>query len=136
MRRVCRPGGGRIVVSTNGRHTLQRLLDIHSEAARELGYAPLEPTADTLRLEDLDSVREVLPTAEPHVIESALVFPTSEPALHFYATNRIDLIEDRPADASHRPQLLAVVGRKIDAIIAREGTFAVPKTFGYLVADL
>jgi ubiquinone/menaquinone biosynthesis C-methylase UbiE len=136
MRRVCRPGGGRIVVSTNGRHTMQRLLDLHSEAARELRYVPREPTADTLRLEDLNSVRAVLPTAKAHVLESALVFPTAEPALRFYATNRIDLIQDRPADASHRPQLLAAVGRKIDAIIAREGTFSVPKTFGYFVADL
>jgi len=56
--------------------------------------------------------------------------------LRFYATNRIDLIEDRPLDGSHRPALLAAVGRRIEAIIAREGVFRVPKTFGYFVADL
>ena len=78
----------------------------------------------------------MLPNVERHVRDSALVFPTVEPAVRFYATNRIDFIKSRPVDDSHRPQLLAAVGRKIDAIIAREGTFRVAKTFGYFVADL
>jgi SAM-dependent methyltransferase len=136
LRRVCRPRGGRIVVSTNGRQTMQRLVDIHFKAAHELGYVPLRPDVQTLRLEDLAAVREVLPTVECHTLESALVFPAVEPALRFYATNRIDLIENRPADGSHRPRLLAAVGRLIAEIIAREGEFNVPKTFGYFVADL
>lgn len=136
MRRVCRPSGGRVVVSTNGRDAMRRLLDLHAEAARELGYIPLEPTAATFSLEDLDTVRAILPSVQRYILESALVFRSTAPALGFYATNRIDLIEDRPRDASHRPLLLAAVGRKIEAIIAREGTFTVPKVFGYFVADL
>jgi SAM-dependent methyltransferase len=136
LRGACRPRGGRIVVSTNGRQTMRRLVDIHFKAAHELGYVPLRPDVQTLRLEDLATVREVLPTVECHTLESALVFPAVEPALRFYATNRVDLIENRPAHGGHRPSLLAEVGRLIAEIIAREGVLNVPKTFGYFVADL
>ncbi|MDT5118514.1 MAG: hypothetical protein QOE30_4253 [Mycobacterium sp.] len=47
-------------------------------------------------------IRRVFPSVERHVIDSALVFADAEAAVRFYATNRIDLIQDRPEDGSHR----------------------------------
>jgi hypothetical protein len=72
--------------------------------------------------------------AEARAASPGRDWPT--PTAGFYATNRIDLIENRPLDGSHRPLLLAAVGRRIEAIIAQDGVFRVPKTFGYFVADL
>jgi hypothetical protein len=115
---------------------MRRIYDVHREAALELGYTPLPPGGPALRLEDLPEVRAILPTVECHAQESALVFPEAEPALRFYATNRIDMVEGWSTDASHRARLLPLVRAKIEAIIAREGCFRVPKSFGYFVADV
>jgi SAM-dependent methyltransferase len=135
MRRVLRPGG-RVVLTTNGAEAMQRLMDVHDEAARELGYVPLpEPERSWFTLDDLPLVQLVFPAATRHVINTALVFPASEPALHFYATGRIDRIRDTPSDGSHRPPLLARVREKIDAIIETDGQFRVPKSLGFFVAD-
>jgi SAM-dependent methyltransferase len=135
MRRVLRPGG-RVVLTTNGAEAMQRLMDVHDEAARELGYVPLpEPERSWFTLDDLPLVQLVFPAATRHVINTALVFPASEPAVHFYATGRIDRIRDTPSDGSHRPPLLARVREKIDAIIETDGQFRVPKSLGFFVAD-
>jgi hypothetical protein len=76
------------------------------------------------------------PTVQRYVRESALVFPDAEPALRFYATNRIDMIEERTADGSHHARLLPLVRSKIETIIEQEGCFRVPETFGYFMADV
>jgi hypothetical protein len=68
--------------------------------------------------------------------EPALVFPDADPALRFYATNRIDMIEGWSGDTGHRARLLPLVRSKVEAIVEREGCFRVPKSFGYFVADV
>jgi ubiquinone/menaquinone biosynthesis C-methylase UbiE len=134
MRRVLRPGG-RLVLSTIGADTMQRLMEVHADAALTLGYSPT-PAAGRFTLDDLPLVRSVFPTAVRHIVESALVFHAAEPAVRFYATNRIDSIRGAPADGSHRAQLLPLVRAKIERIIAAEGVFRVPKTAGFFVADV
>src|SRR5262249_54267509 len=85
MRRMLRPGG-RVVLSTNARDAMGRLMAIHDEAARELGYEPIpEPERTWFSLDDLPLVESVFPGVTRHAIESALVFPEAEPALRFYA---------------------------------------------------
>jgi hypothetical protein len=135
MRRVTRPGG-RVVISTNGPDAMQRLLDVHRQAASAAGYVPSETRGSSFHLDHLDRVREVFPRVQRHVVRSALEFPEAEPALRFYATNRIDFLQDLPADGSHRARLLPRVRALIDEIIQREGVFRVSKTYGYFVADL
>ena len=135
LRRVVRPGG-RVVLWTNGADAMQRLYDVHREAARELGYTPLPFGGPSFSLDHLPEVRAVFPTAVRHVRESALVFPEAEPALRFYATNRVDMIEGWSGDGGHRARLLPLVRAKIEAIIAREGSFRVPKSSGFFVADV
>lgn len=56
--------------------------------------------------------------------------------MRFYATNRVDLIRDAPADGSHRAPSIAAVGEPIQRSIQHEGEFRVPKTYGYFVADV
>jgi SAM-dependent methyltransferase len=135
MRRVVRPGG-RVVLSTNSADALKRIYDVHREAALELGYTPLPFGSPSFRLESLDEVRAVFPTAQCHVREAALVFPDAEPALRFYATNRIDMVEGWRESTEHRARLLPLVRSKIEEIIRREGSFRVPKTWGFFVADV
>jgi SAM-dependent methyltransferase len=135
MRRVVRPGG-RVVISTNGPDAMRRILDLHSSAAVEAGYTPSPRTGSAFHLDHLEQVRTVFPGVERHVIRSALEFPDADPALRFYATNRIDFLDDRPPDGSHRARLLPIMRRLIEAMIDREGVFSVPKSFGYFVAEM
>ncbi|HEY3064017.1 MAG TPA: class I SAM-dependent methyltransferase [Chloroflexota bacterium] len=133
MRRVLR-SDGRAVISTNGAYAMRRIYELHGIAARELGYEPLPIGPGHFTMDDLALVRSVFPNVERHLLEGALVFPTAEPALRFYASNRIDALRDRPPDGSHRARLLPIVHQQIDAIIDREGAFVVPKSVGYFVA--
>jgi ubiquinone/menaquinone biosynthesis C-methylase UbiE len=135
MRRVARTGG-RIVISTNGPDAMRRILDLHCRAAIETGYVPSEATVSWFHLDHLTEVRRVFPDVEQYVVHSALEFPEPEPALRFYATNRIDFLQDMPLDGSHRARLLPLVRRQIVEIIRREGIFRVPKTYGYFVAEV
>ncbi len=133
MRRVLRPGG-RAVISTNGAYAMRRLYELHTLAARELDYEPLPITAGHFTMDDLPLVQRAFPRVERHVLEGALVFETPDPALAFYATNRIDAIRDRPADGSHRARPLPRMREHIAAVIAREGAFTVLKSVGFFVA--
>ena len=72
--------------------------------------------------------------SNPLILEGALLFNApEEPALRFYASNRIDALRDLPTDASHRPRTLTVMRERIEAIVGREGAFTVPKSIGYVV---
>ncbi len=135
MRRVIRPGG-RVVISANGAETFQPLLSIHAEAAQAAGYATRPGPEAWFSLDHLPLVQSVFPGATRHEVRSALLFPTAEPALRFYATGIVDRIEDAPTDGSHRPRLLALVRDRIEAIVAAEGAFHVPKSTGFFVAEV
>jgi SAM-dependent methyltransferase len=135
MRRVLR-AGGRAVISTNGAYAMRRIYELHAEAAREVGYEPLPITPGHFTMDDLPLVQQVFPTVERRVLEGALVFTTAEPALRFYATNRIDAVRDRPSDGSHRTRLLPPMRERIEAIIERDGVFTVPKSVGLFVCTL
>jgi SAM-dependent methyltransferase len=133
IRRILRPGG-RTVISTNGAFAMRRIYELHSSAARQLGFDPLPITSGHFTMDDLPLVQRVFPTAERYILEGALVFEASEPALSFYASNRIDALRDAPRDGSHRPRLLPAMRERIDEIIEREGSFTVAKSVGYFVA--
>jgi SAM-dependent methyltransferase len=135
MRRVVRPGG-RVVVSTNGADAMRRIFDVHREAALELGYTPLPFHGSPFNLGHHDEVRKLFPSVRLHVRDTALVFPDAEPALRFYATNRIDMIEGWAESTEHRARLLPRVRAKIEDIVRQEGCFRVPKTYGFFVADV
>jgi SAM-dependent methyltransferase len=134
VRRVLRPRG-QAVISTNGAYAMRRIYELHADAARELGYEPLPITPGHFTMDDLPLVQRVFPSAKRHVLEGALVFDSPEPALRFYATNRIDALRNRPHDASHRARLQVAMRERIEAIIQQEGTFVVPKSVGFFVAD-
>jgi ubiquinone/menaquinone biosynthesis C-methylase UbiE len=134
MRRVLRPGG-RAVISTNGAYAMRRIYELHADAARELGYEPLPITPGHFTMDDLSLVQQVFPSTTRHVLQGALVFRTAEPALRFYATNRIDAVRDRPSDASHRARLLPAMRQRIEAVIQQEGEFIVPKSVGFFVGE-
>jgi SAM-dependent methyltransferase len=133
IRRVLRPGG-RTVISTNGAFAMRRIYELHTSAARELGFDPLPITSGHFTMDDLPLVQRVFATAQRYILEGALVFETAEPALSFYASNRIDALRDAPPDASHRARLLPAMRERIEEIIQRERSFTVSKSVGYFVA--
>jgi hypothetical protein len=69
------------------------------------------------------------------VREDAFLFPSVDAVLRYYASMMVDLIDASPADARHRPLLLAAMQRKLDAIFARESIFRVSKAAGCFVAE-
>ena len=85
-------------------------------------------------MDDLALVQSVFPSAERYLLKGALVFTEADPAVRFYATNRIDGIENRPPDKRHRAELVPLVCKRIEAIIEREEAFRVPKSVGWFVA--
>ncbi len=132
MRRVLKPGG-RAVITTNGADTMRRLSDLHAEAGEEIGFRA-SFAAPAFSMDDTSLLEEIFPSVERHVLEGALLFPTAEPALAFYATGRVDFINPRPDDGSHREPLLRAMTEKIEAIIRNDGVFRVPKSVGWFVA--
>jgi SAM-dependent methyltransferase len=136
LRRVVKPGG-RVLISTNAADHSAALNDLHRQAARELGFTPTAQSGfERFTLDDLSLVRTVFPNAELHPLPNALRLPSTEAALRFYASGRVDAIDERRADGSHRPPLLEHVGAMIDAIVARDGVFRVPKDAGYFLATV
>ena len=111
------------------------MYDIHAEAARSLGYTPSDPFVTHFSLDDIALVRSVFPTAECHRFPNAFVFPTTPAALRYYASGWIDRIREWSEDDSHRARLLPLMEQRIEAVIAREGVFRVPKDSGCFVAD-
>ncbi len=136
MRRVVRPGG-RVVLTANASDHSARLFDLHCQAARELGYTPTAgPSGLPFTLDHLPLVRSVFPNAELHRWPNAFLFPTTDAALRFYASGRVDAIQERLPDRRHQQPLLEKVGAMIDRIIAEEGVFRVPKDAGCFVATV
>ncbi len=125
---------GRLVAAANALAHGLRLHEIHTAAARELGYEPVSVVSNRFNLDQhMGLLEEVFPRVERHVRHDAFVFPSAEPAVRYYASGPVDAIEDRPADGSHRERLIALVQAKLEAIIARDGEFRDPKDVGCFV---
>lgn len=136
MRRVLKPGG-RVILATNAADSGQRLIEVHLAVARAAGYTPTDQRFDRgFSLEHLDLVREVFPNAERLIYHDAFLFPTAEPALAYYASGVIDMLEEQSADGSHRARLMPLFEEQVRAIIEREGVFRVPKSSGCFVAQI
>jgi hypothetical protein len=133
MRRVLKAGGQALFVTNAADHS-ERLMALHEQSARQLGYVATPRVGLRFNLDHLSLVRDVFPDAQRFVRPDAFVFPDVEPALRYYGSGMVDALVDPPADASHRPRLLELVGGQIEAIIRREGVFRVQKDAGCFVA--
>ncbi len=126
MVRVLR-AGGRVIIVTNSADANQRLKQLHNEAARAVGYQALPAVVSAFDGSHGFRVARVFPNVETYEYTDAFRFPTTETALRYYASAMIDSIADRPADDRHRALLLEEMGRRIDAIIAAEGSLRISK---------
>jgi SAM-dependent methyltransferase len=135
LRRVLGPSG-RVVLTTNAADHSARLMALHRAAAQRLGYVPVDRVLARFHLGHLGFVQEAFPNAERFVREDAFLFPSVDAALAYYGSGMVDAIADPPGDGSHRPRLLELVGAEVEAIIAREGVFRVPKNTGCFVAQI
>lgn len=134
LRRVLKPSG-RAVLSSPTRDSAARLHAIHCGAAAQLGYQPVGRVIERFNENHMDVVRDVFPRAKALVREDALVFPSAEAVLRYYATGMVDAIADPPADGSHRSKLLPLVFDEVEAVIAREGVFRDPKSTNCFVVS-
>ena len=134
MRRVL-PPGGKVVLVTGGWQD-SRVMALHREAARELGYTAGDAGGARFTLHDGALVERVFPGAARRLHENALVFPDTAAVLRFYASGPVDGIRERTADASHRAPLLAAMERRLIPIFEREGALREPKTYGCFVATV
>ena len=125
LARVTR-SGGRVVLTTNGNWRESPLQQLHERAARELDIdAQVEIASDRFGGHNLEQVRTVFPSAEAVEQVNALVFPTTEPVVAFYASGPVDAV--RQPTAETRRVLLARVRDLIEQQIAADGEFRIPK---------
>ena len=118
--------GGRVALTTNSSWRESPLQQLHQRAARELGIdAEVEITSDRFGAHNLERVRTVFPSAEVLEKVNALVFPTAEPVMAFYASGPVDAVREPTADT--RRDLLVRVRELIEQRIAADGEFRVPK---------
>jgi len=123
LRRIAR-SDGRVVIATNGSQTNQRMYEVARLAARDIGRSDSFSRENPFRLEDVERVREIFPTAYVEVLRNEFVFPEPESALRYWRSMRDD------------PDLEAAMRRRIEAIIEEEGEFRVPLVSGCFVADV
>ncbi len=130
--RVLRPGGY-LLAAANSCHSMQALADEVKRACRRLGW-PAELRGRPERRFSLENGRScnkpVFDEVELHRLESALVFPTAEPAVA-YVGSMLHAYTSALPDPS---ALLDQLGRQISSIVAEHGEFRVPKTTALFVA--
>ena len=136
MRRVVKVGG-RVLITTNAADHSARLNELHARAARELDYTPVENSVTgRFSLDHLPLVRSVFPNASVERQPNAFLFPTVESALRYYASGRIDAVQERGEDDSHRRPLLRRMSELLEEILAREGVIRIPKDSGCFLATV
>ncbi len=136
VRRVL-ASGGRAVFATNAADSYAPLTALHRQAASSLGLRPSTASPEArFSLDSLALVQQVFPDATLHVRPDALLFPTTEAVLRYYASGLVDLVQDAPADGSHRPKLLAMMEASVRPLLAAEGVWRVPKDAGCFVATV
>ena len=125
LARVTRPGG-RVALTTNGNRRESPLQQLHECAARDLGIdADVEIASDRSGEDSLSQVRDVFPASKMFDQVNALVFPTADPVMAYYATAPVDAVREPTTDT--RRALLARVGELVRQRIAAEGSFRIPK---------
>ena len=125
LARVTRPDG-RVILTTNGNLHESPLQQLHTRAAGDLGIdADVEIPSDRFGADSLGQVRAVFPSAVMFERVNALVFPTVDPVMAYYASAPVDAVHEPTADT--RRDLLVRVGELVRQRIAADGAFRVPK---------
>lgn len=136
MRRVLRPGGF-LLATTNARHSMRGFIDVLETAALALGYPmeiPVSPVMERFNLENgCALLGPVFPGVQVHRIESALVFPSTDPAIAYLDSMRHTYSSLLP-DGLNWDDLLRQVRQNIQAIMEETGNFRVSKATGFLRA--
>ena len=135
IRRVLRPGG-RLLATTNARDSMDVLRHEATAACRALGSAYVFPPSPVAGRFDLENGAAILAPVFPDVAcyqhANALVFPDAEPAVAFASSwQSLEQGDDLPDWGA----LMAQLRRQIEAKIAAEGAYRVPKTTGVFVAS-
>jgi len=129
LRRVLRPRG-RAVIATNASDTLEPLVDLYNEVAREVGVAEDDLAGARFSFDDAPLVRQVFPDARIELFRDAFVFRQVEPVIAYVASGAPTALPE-----TQRADLLRRLEARVRAIIEREGVFRVPKTAGCFVAE-
>jgi hypothetical protein len=134
--RVLRPGGS-LGAATNSRYSMRGFVTLVQSAALALGYPidiPESPVLVKFNLENGQPLIEsVFPDVRMSKFESALVFPSPEPAVA-YVNSMSHTYEALLPEGLSWEALLAEVQHQITSIISTRGEFQVPKTTGLFLA--
>lgn len=128
--------GRNVVITAHAANQMQRLRELHFEAATQNGFVPRLGAFDWFNLDHIEEVSRVFPEVRVESEESRFEFPETEIVVRYYASQIIDLIENQPADNAHRKPLLEWVRPKIDDVIRRDGVFKEYKSLGCFVATV
>jgi len=136
FRRVLRPGGY-LVAATNSRDSMEALIREMAAACQALGYPwEIPPSAARTRftLENGAALIEpFFPQVEQDTFESALIFPAAVPAVAYVHSTRHVYAPQLPQGLNWEA-LMAQVERQVQAVVAAQGEYRVPKTTGVFVA--
>ena len=128
--------GGHFVTATNTADSQKALYDLHAAALRAIGRRAGDMPHARFSVESgLPLVKAVFGNARAHVLENAFRFPTVDAALAYYLSGPIDNVEGPPLTPAERQAITNHVSDAIRRIIAREGTWRVPKSAGIIVAS-
>jgi 2-polyprenyl-3-methyl-5-hydroxy-6-metoxy-1,4-benzoquinol methylase len=136
IRRVVKVGG-RVLITTNAVDHSAVIQTLHAQAARDVGLTPVTRSGfERFTLDELPLVQSVFPSARREVWPNAFIFPDAEVVLRYYFSGRIDAVEERQDDGSHRAPLLQRMSELLDEIMAREGVIRIPKDSGCFLATV
>ncbi|MGD1991731.1 MAG: methyltransferase domain-containing protein [Anaerolineae bacterium] len=134
--RVLRPGG-RMVTATNAQDSMAVFITEMEVACRALGSPktfPEIPSRVRFTLENGASfLKSLFPRVRREVLTSALVFEEAAPAVAYVDSLRFVYAPQLPGGLAWEA-VLAQVRRQVEAQIATQGVYRVPKTAGVFIA--
>ena len=134
--RVLRPGGF-LLAATNARDSMRGFVRLVQSAALALGYpieVPESPVLIKFNLETgLPLIKNVFSGAKIFKFDSALVFPSPEPAIAYVKSLAPTYKALLPEELSWEA-VLEEARRQIASIVATRGEFLISKTTGLFVA--
>ncbi|MBU0511383.1 MAG: methyltransferase domain-containing protein [Chloroflexi bacterium] len=137
IRRVLRPGGY-FIAATNSRYSMQEFVTEITDACHALGYniqLPPSPSRLNFSLENgAEIIRLIFPNAEIRQFNSALIFPTAEPAAAYINSLRSFYEAQFPQRLSW-PAMMQQVERQIAASLTQHGEYRVAKTTGIFLTQ-
>ncbi len=129
--------GGHLLAATNARNSMETFVTEMLTAAQALGHdweIPLAPAIRRFVLENGGAIIEpIFPNVKQDIVESYLAFSQAAPAVDYIHSLRHVYTPQLPQGLEWEA-LIQQVARQIEAQVAQQGEYRVPKATGVFVA--